>query len=90
MKKESKQQPNCSSDNIGYKDCVDELREWLVFWTGGCDIQGGFPCGTCVCGLLDELGVNEDKQHNKPIDRINEVWRAILQIREPYVKSDLS
>jgi hypothetical protein len=64
------------------EQCVEELRQWLVKYTG-CDIQHtGWPCGTCCLNLLAELGVVEDKQHNKPIDRSNEVWRGILQIRE--------
>jgi hypothetical protein len=67
------------------KQAVKELREWLVKWTGGCNVQNGFPCGTCACHLLGEL-MNEEskeyKEHNKPVDRINEVWRAILQIKK--------
>ena len=60
----------------------EEFREWLVKWTD-CSIQtGNFPCGTCTMDLLKKLGVKEDGDHNKPVDRLNEVWRGILQIRE--------
>jgi hypothetical protein len=69
----------------------EELRQWLIKWTG-CTVQGGYdekgkyrdygwPCGTCTCYLIGCLGVHENKQHNKPIDKVNEMWRAILQIR---------
>jgi len=74
---------------IDYKEAKEALRKWAVKYTAGCDIQGedrGWPCGTCFITLLDELGLNSKKkeyrQHNKPVDRANEVWRAILQIRE--------
>jgi hypothetical protein len=72
--------------------CREELRQWLEKWTG-CVVQtgfdkngkydetGGWACGTCTCYLLGCLGVHEVGRHNKPIDRVNEVWRAILQIR---------
>ena len=63
------------------EEARDELREWIATYTM-CEVQKGWACGTCLIGFLDELGVYEDKQHNKPIDRCNEVWRAILQIRE--------
>lgn len=67
----------------------EELRKWLVDYTG-CDIQegegGGWPCGTCACDLLGSIGLTPSNgqyaEHNKPVDRINEVWRAILQIRD--------
>lgn len=68
----------------------EELREWLVKHTG-CDIQegrgiAGWPCGTCTVGLLKYIGLDsstsEYNEHNDPTDRCNEVWRAILQIRE--------
>lgn len=76
---------------VNYKQAREELREWLVEWTGGCDIQGeGYPCGTCFIHLLDRIGLKpSDKgyhDHNKPVDRSNEVWRAILQIREAKIK----
>jgi len=62
----------------------EELRKWAVKYAR-CAIQegtgGGWPCGTCMCYLLSELGVKEHNIHNHPVDRVNEVWRAILQIR---------
>lgn len=71
---------------IDYKKVKEELRKWAVKSTGGCDIQDGWPCGTCFVYLLEKIGLNpespEYEEHNKPVDRINEVWRAILQIRE--------
>lgn len=60
--------------------CIEELRQWLVKWTK-CSIQTSWPCGTCACDLIAQLDVKETGQHNKPVDRVNEVWRAILQIR---------
>ena len=71
--------------------CRESFRRWLVKWTG-CQIQSGlvkgkmkkfnaWPCGTCTIDLLVRLGVKENKQHNNPLDRCNEVWRGILQIR---------
>lgn len=66
------------------KQAIEELRLWLVKHTG-CSIQyNGWPCGTCCCDFLAQLGVKEQGTHNKPIDRVNEVWRAILQIRGDY------
>lgn len=64
----------------------EALRKFLVKYTD-CDIQHtGYPCGTCFMALLDRLGLDatkpEYKEHNTPRDRHNEVWRAILQIRE--------
>jgi len=70
---------------INYKQAREDLRKYLVEYTG-CEIQDGWPCGTCIMALLNGLGLDdtkpEYKEHNKPIDRHNEVWRAILQIRE--------
>lgn len=67
------------------------LAEFLVEHTG-CDIQEGadgldYPCGTCVMDLLDRLGLDDSKpeyyERNKESgNRHNEVWRAILQIRD--------
>lgn len=73
----------------------EELRKWLVKYTM-CEAQGGvvdgelqdygWPCGTCFMGLLDMLGLDSKKKeycdHNRDFDRANEVWRALLQIRE--------
>jgi hypothetical protein len=73
----------------------EEMRQWLVKYTH-CKAHDGYighemhdaswPCGTCVMAFLSELGLtDEDEQyhvHNAAIDRLNEVWRAILQIRE--------
>lgn len=67
------------------------LREYLVDATGGCAIQEGgdgkgWPCGTCVIDVLKRMGLDtavvEYHEHNDPVDRVNEVWRAILQIRD--------
>lgn len=64
--------------------CKEELRQWAVKWTK-CDAQHtGYPCGTCFCHLLGELGVRETGLHNDPVERTNEVWRALLQIRGDY------
>jgi len=63
----------------------EDLRKWLVKSTAGCNIQHGWPCGTCVMNLLDRLGLdntqNEYNEKNENHDRHNEVWRALLQIR---------
>ena len=62
----------------------EDLRRWFVKYTE-CRFPDGWPCGSCVCALLANLGLDasadEYTEHNEPIDRINEVWRAILQIR---------
>lgn len=64
----------------------EKLRQWLVKYTNGCDVQSGWPCGTCAIDLLKDLGLDSNKpeynEHNDEIDRCNEVWRAILQIRD--------
>jgi len=62
------------------RQAIESLRKWAVNNTG-CAVQDGWPCGTCFCSLLSDMGVKENKQHNRPIDRVNEVWRAVLQIR---------
>jgi hypothetical protein len=68
----------------------EELRKWLIKNTK-CKIQvsnngKAYPCGTCVIHLLNSIGLNpkvkEYKLHNEKVDRLNEVWRAILQIRD--------
>ena len=73
-----------------YEEARESLRLWSVKYTGGCAIQQAengklWPCGTCFNALLGKL-LGTDKtaynEHNKPVDRINEVWRAILQIRD--------
>jgi hypothetical protein len=66
------------------------LRLALIKGTHGCDLQDGadgkgWPCGTCTCALLGSVmseTAQEYAEHNDPVDRINEVWRAILQIRD--------
>ena len=68
----------------------EKLRVLLVEATN-CGIQEGqddgkgWPCGTCTCALLGDLGLDEStpdyNERDAPPDRINEVWRAILQIR---------
>lgn len=72
---------------VNYKRAKEELREWAVKNTAGCSIQAdGWPCGTCFIHLLGGLGLdannNRYHEHNDPVDRANEVWRAVLQIRE--------
>lgn len=68
----------------------ENFRQFLVSATN-CGVQVGadnreWPCGTCVFGLLNELGLDcasaEYQERNSEHDRHNEVWRAILQIRE--------
>lgn len=74
---------------MNYEDTIESAREglrrWLVKYTE-CTLQEGWPCGTCACALLADLGLeascDEYTKHNEPVDRVNEVWRAILQIRE--------
>ena len=69
---------------------IEDLRLALINGTGGCCLQEGadgkeWPCGTCACSLLGSLmspTAPEYSEHNDPIDRVNEVWRAILQIRD--------
>lgn len=76
------------------KKAKKEFRNWLVEYTQ-CELQKGkdgmtYPCGTCVISLLDAVGLKsrkkEYKEHNKEVDRSNEVWRAILQIRDYKIK----
>jgi len=69
---------------------IEDLRVALIRATGGCALQEGaggkpWPCGTCTCHLLGRImdeSAREYGEHNDPVDRINEVWRAILQIRD--------
>lgn len=51
----------------------------------------GWPCGSCFCAGLGRLlggdieryeATEEYQAHSDPPDRINEVWRFILQTRE--------
>lgn len=64
----------------------EALKEFCLKISGGCDIQSdGWPCSTCLCFSLGELvdeKADEYQEHNDPPDRINEVWRFILQARE--------
>jgi hypothetical protein len=80
--------------NKNCKQAREDLRKWLIKYTG-CEIQESnngksYPCGTCTVDLLKRIGLNsrkkEYKDHNEEIDRINEVWRAILQIRDAKIK----
>ena len=64
----------------------EALRQWAVKETK-CDIQShGWPCGTCFMALLTRIGLDSTKEEynekNEDHDRHNEVWRAILQIKE--------
>ena len=69
----------------------NELRLWAIRVAGGCGIQEGagddkvYPCGTCFNVGLSFLVDGRSKiykEHNEPVDRINEVWRYLLQIRD--------
>jgi hypothetical protein len=43
-----------------------------------------------VCSLLGSImppTAPEYSEHNDPVDRVNEVWRAILQIRDFVAKT---
>jgi hypothetical protein len=72
------------------REFVEDLRLALVNGTNGCGLQEGadgkaWPCGTCTCALLERLlpvAAPDYSRHNEPIDRVNEVWRAIVQIRD--------
>lgn len=67
---------------MNYNEVREGLQKWAVESTAGCDLQDGWPCGTCMCELLANLGVKENGERNNPVDRVNEMWRGILQIRE--------
>lgn len=81
------------------QEAREDLRKWLIKYTN-CAVQSGivngkqeetgWPCGTCTNYFLEEIGLNpqqdEYHEHNETLDRINEVWRAILQIREAPIK----
>lgn len=71
------------------------FRDFLVEYTS-CTVQEGedgmsYPCGTCTIALFDGMGLKANKpafsEHNEPHDRANEVWRAILQIRDHNVST---
>lgn len=68
----------------------EAFRQFLVEQTG-CEVQdgadgNGWPCGTCTMELLTRMGLESGKpeyhERNPEHDRHNEVWRAILQIRD--------
>jgi len=68
----------------------EAFRQFLVEQTG-CEVQdgadgNGWPCGTCTMELLNRMGLDEGDpeyhERNPEHDRHNEVWRAILQIRD--------
>jgi endonuclease YncB( thermonuclease family) len=73
---------------------VEALRIALIEATS-CAIQESadgkeWPCGTCACALLGKVlphTAQEYAEHNDPVDRVNEVWRAIVQMRD-YVPAD--
>jgi hypothetical protein len=75
--------------NTNAHSFLEALRTALVGATG-CAIQegangSGWPCGTCTCEVLAQLlsdTAPEYTQRNDPVNRINEVWRAILQMRD--------
>lgn len=65
----------------------EQTRRWAIAVSGGCDVQESadgklWPCGTCFTYGIAALGANANGQHNNPPDRTNEVWRAILEIRD--------
>jgi hypothetical protein len=68
---------------------VEAVRTALVEATA-CGIQESvvgknWPCGTCTCDLIVKLlpeSAPEYAEHNDPVDRVNELWRAILQMRD--------
>jgi hypothetical protein len=68
----------------------EDLRVLLIEHCGGCGIQEGgdgkmWPCGTCLCSVLGgvlDVNAPEYQQRNEPVDRINEIWRAVLQMRD--------
>ena len=72
------------------------MRNWAVKISGGCTVQQGddgqtYPCGSCFCAGLGQL-IDEKKadykEHNEPVDRINEVWRFLLQLRDEEYKAN--
>jgi hypothetical protein len=70
------------NNNIAF---LTDLRKLLVKYSGGCSIQNGYPCGTCLTNIFSDLltvDAPEYNEHNDPVDRVNEIWRGILQMRE--------
>ena len=82
--------PKSEASQARRRQFVEDLRRALVDGTAGCNLQEGangkaWPCGTCTCSLLGDLMAIDAPAyslHNEPVDRVNEVWRAILQIRD--------
>lgn len=77
------------------KEKREALRKTIVELCGGCNIQDGkdgegWPCGTCFMYLLTSIGLDSEAvayaEKNDEHDRHNEVWRAILQIRDAKLK----
>ena len=68
----------------------EQFRLWSIRVAGGCNVQAGingksWPCGSCFnygLGLLIDEGAKNFRKHNEPVNRINEVWRFVLQIRD--------
>lgn len=71
------------------EDAREEIRKTLVYLSG-CELQEGadgksWPCGTCLLAILGDLvdeKAAEYHEHNSQIDRLNEVWRFVLQLRD--------
>ena len=74
---------------MDYEKAREELRKWMVEYTD-CDLQtgsgGAWPCETCTATLLKSIGLAltdpQYSEHNDEVYHFNEVWRAILQIRD--------
>lgn len=72
------------------KELRKKIRELAIEIAGGCECQEGndkqtYPCGTCFnfgLGQLIDKKTKEYKKHNETPDRINEVWRFLLQLRD--------
>jgi hypothetical protein len=68
----------------------EKFRLWSIEVAGGCSLQEGedgeaYPCGTCFNAGLGELITEYNEEyngHNDEPDRINEVWRFLLQLRD--------
>lgn len=88
-------------ENKKQKEYIREgLRNIAVIISGGCEVQTGYvkgkkskngwPCGTCFMAGLELIGLTpkskEYHEQNEKPDRANEVWRAILQIRDAKLK----